>query len=1410
MRKLNLAFLVGLVAVIVLLSGATYAVHEYQVQRNAVTLLDSARRAEAENKLAKAAEFLNQYLNLKREDGKTWQWYAEVIDRLYPEGSPRREQVFLVYEQALRLKPDDQQLKRRCAEVALKIGRFQEAANYLEQLLGDPEDKPKPAISELKELLGQCYRSMSSFENAEKAYRGSIKDDESRVSSYDQLARLLRVDLRRSQEADLIIEEMVKQNSKSGQAYNNRWRYATEFLPSARPGDLEQARALAPDDPQVLLSAAVDSERKNDLAAARAYLEKGRKLDPKNLAFALSLYDLEAREQHFDRAETVLREAYEAIPWSGLAFRLALTLIAENKIDGPDQANDYIAILRTPRYTETLVRYLEASKAMKRGDWDKAIPELEAARVALRTDEEYASLYPRANLMLAECYRRLNRDEEALGAQRLASERPDSAESNRLDLAFTLSRMGQLDEALKIFQELATKQPELRIPIARIMIQKTLRLPREQRNWAPVKQQVAEVERAALKSPGELTLLKADLLAVQDTETQDGLREAAKLIESAQVKSPGELQLRLALARLSQRLNQGARARRILDQAEKDLKPSLAITLARLDSWGQQGDQEAKEAVARMAESRGQMPKGDRPAFLNLLALTELRLGELALARQYWSEVAELEPTNIMVLLALFDLALEQGDQQGAGNLVQKIKDLEGKEEKFGLFVEAALLLDQVRRDPSRADDSAKVKELAAKISELHPTWWGGPALSGELAELDDLAGGKAAAITNYLSAIKLGSSQRALARRLVGLLNESNEPNHLAKIDEVIQLLRERGAAVEDLTVESALDAFRKKEFDRGLALARRVYPETSNRYSDHLALGRFYMTAGRTAEAGEEFHLALKKGPAVPATWLTYVVFLVQTKQTDMAKAVVATAAKTLPSERSDLTLAECYSLIGDYAQAQSRIEKALAANPKDRETLRIVGRLYLEQSQSALARRYLDQWEDAVKSDEAASPGDIAAASRARIALLVSTGRRRDQEEALGLVEKSLQANPGNLENQRIRATILAALPSRRREARDDLEKIASANQAGIDELFLLARLYLDDRQASKYRDQMQKLLKREGETPNPQHLAHFINFLIDSKELVEAEPWLDRLKKLEPESLACLDLEARLLNARNLRDELRSLLDKYGQQFPDQIGPVAELLDRYKFPEAAEQAYKAFVARNPKQPERVLVLAAFYGRQGRTVEAIKILSGALTTCRLEQVAATALSLYDAPSVTEDQRRQVEAWVDQAVKKHQAAFLSPKLGAIWIRQGRFDEAEVLYRRMLGTDPDHAEALNNLAWVLALRDQNKTQEALKLIDHAIENQGNLPTLLDTRAVVLIRAGKLDEAESVLRAAVVAFPQSKSLALHLAWARQAKGDTDQARKEYNRAESLGLVIQELDPLERAIVQKLRNELSQG
>ena len=94
---------------------------------------------------------------------------------------------------------------------------------------------------------------------------------------------------------------------------------------------------------------------------------------------------------------------------------------------------------------------------------------------------------------------------------------------------------------------------------------------------------------------------------------EERFEDARSLVSSAMTNDPRNLKYRLFLARLNQRQRKGALALELIDQAEKDLGPSLEIRLARLAYWGQEGGAAAKAAVAEMAEVRDQIPF-DRPS----------------------------------------------------------------------------------------------------------------------------------------------------------------------------------------------------------------------------------------------------------------------------------------------------------------------------------------------------------------------------------------------------------------------------------------------------------------------------------------------------------------------------------------------------------------------------------------------------------------------------------------------------------------------------------------------------------------------------------------------------------------------------------------------------------------------------
>ena len=423
----------------------------------------------------------------------------------------------------------------------------------------------------------------------------------------------------------------------------------------------------------------------------------------------------------------------------------------------------------------------------------------------------------------------------------------------------------------------------MRFEIARLWIQTTLRQPVNQRDWAVVEKRLSEAEKARPEDKEVATLLRVDMLTGKGQ-----IAEARSLLSMAQSTAPKNLNYRVALARLADVEKKGAEALVILDQAEKDLGPSLDITLARLDHWTQQGGPKSKAEVAKLAETRRRLPAADQPRFLDRLATAGIRLNEPALARQHLRELSAIQPDNIRVLMSRFDLALAANDEAEASEMVEHIRKGEGEQGTNWRFVQASDLINRARRGDSTTLETAH--SLASEIASRRPGWWAAPLLNAQIAELQNRP---EQALTGYMEAVTLGNTQPAVIRRLVGLLYERNQ---FDEIDRLVWMLRNRDIALPELTVVEAINALRNGDYEQGIALVRQVFSDNSTSFSDQLTLGRFYYAAGHRDEAGKRFKRAVELAPRLPETWLIYIQYLVRTKHLDQAKTTVEAARQAL----------------------------------------------------------------------------------------------------------------------------------------------------------------------------------------------------------------------------------------------------------------------------------------------------------------------------------------------------------------------------------------------------------------------------------------------------------------------------------------------------------------------------------
>ena len=151
-----------------------------------------------------------------------------------------------------------------------------------------------------------------------------------------------------------------------------------------------------------------------------------------------------------------------------------------------------------------------------------------------------------------------------------------------------------------------------------------------------------------------------------------------------------------------------------------------------------------------------------------------------------------------------------------------------------------------------------------------------------------------------------------------------------------------------------------------------------------------------------------------------------------------------------------------------------------------------------------------------------------------------------------------------------------------------------------------------------------------------------------------------------------------------------------------------------------------------------------------------------------------------------------VDLAIEQYQTALeKNPNqagahmiLSTIYLMQKQTDLAEKHLREALKINPDFAPAANNLAYILASREEN-LNEALELAQKAKAKFPDNPNIIDTLGWVYYKKGLYDNAVTEFSDGIEKLPENAELRYHLGLAYYKKGENDKARQELQKALSL-------------------------
>jgi cellulose synthase operon protein C len=1441
-EKLNTRLFVLLLVIAAALSGGWYFLHKYQMRGHAAELLNMASTAEARGRLDRAARFVGLYLNFAGGDTEARIRYGNLLKK-QARTAKALHQVFQVYEQVLQDQPDNHALRRQAIDIGLALGLFDDTLWHVERL-----HKTFPEDGTLDYQRGLCLQGQGKDKEAAEAYQAAVKHAPAKVEAYQQLAYLFRQRLDQPGQAKKVMHDLVVANPRSFKAHYARAVHLHTYGLAGTEEDIKVARQLAEEDVKVAYQLAPD-DFDVLLISAKVALEQGRLEEARGFLRHAPDKQPEERQRLYmawAALETMAGQPSEAVSWlrrgvkdfpgdTELNFQLADLLLETGQFA---EAQAVILEMSRLKLNPAQVDFLQARQHLAQSDnlptggskWVKAIQKLEATRPLLR---DRPDLSVRAALLLAECYGQLGDAERQMSALRQATTADPQSARAGAELASALARLGRLDEALEHFQrmrELPRVPVDLSLNIARLELLRNLRLPPEQRRWENIEHALASADKQMPDSV-QVPLLRAEVLRARGKNS-----EAHQLLEATRDRYSQQLEPWLALAAVADRDGKAAEVQRLLAAAEKALgsgpqagnKRAVDLVLARLYFARSEKDL----PVVRGAESKAADLKSstdDRVRLLRGAAAAYLALGKEADARRVWQEVAKLQPHDYQLRLLLFELALRAGDKEGMQVAIDNIEELESGKGPMVRYVSACRLLWQAREEHNE-EYLAQARPLLAEVAARRPTWSQVHLVQGEIDELDgkpDKDKAKDKALDHYLRAIELGDRQPQVIRHVAELLFERQR---FAEADQVFRKLLDDALATTELQKLGAMVSLRALDKERALKLAQRAVPASSKEFRDYIWKGRLLGALDRPEEAEAALRRAVQLKEDLPDPWIALVQYYAATGQRKKAEDALLDAQKKLTGDGAALALAQGYGLLGQASQAEEYYVKALAAQPESGTVMRQVAGFFVQNGQRQKAMPLLRRL---IRRPRQGPDEDLLWARRQLALLLIVDGTSADFAEAKSLLEENEKAAPRlREEDQFILARVLASRPDYVKEATKIFEEVAQKQPLNANQKFFLAQMYQIQNNVRRARELMFGALTADSQ--NPLYLMAYARWLLQQQEVAEAKVWIDRLKQQQPKSFEVLALEARALAMRERGADALRLVEEFTavpKETAERARLAAQLLDslsrdipaaRATFVPAAEKYYRQWMvqikaAQSPKSdnaeaprpgkgPYPELLLADFLGRQDRRDEALALCAQVGATAPPRLVIAVALGVLTGVSKDDPRLSKVEQWIHDAVasKGDRLAALTEQLAVLRDFQGRFADAEHLYRQALQQDPRSERGLNNLAYLLAL--EGKSDEALQLVQQRMQLTGPFGAALDTRATVFLAQGQYREAIQDLWASV-ATDATATRYYHLAVAYDMGGNQQDARKALGDAKRLGFQVQRLHLLEQPRCQELLGKL---
>jgi len=481
--------------------------------------------------------------------------------------------------------------------------------------------------------------------------------------------------------------------------------------------------------------------------------------------------------------------------------------------------------------------------------------------------------------------------------------------------------------------------------------------------------------------------------------------------------------------------------------------------------------------------------------------------------------------------------------------------------------------------------------------------------------------------------------------------------------------------------------------------------------------------------------------------------------------------------------LLLGRLYRLSNEMLKAESEFKTAIKLQPDSEEAITTLAYLYNEEGDSKRAIQTLNSTPEGDRSAKLYS------------AMGYTYEEQKDYQNAITSYRKAVELDHDNLDA--VRGLAQNLLNSGQLDAAlEQYKTIADANPEDAQTYLRMAEIYRRSGRFDQALDSLTKagsMVQDSLEVPYNKAVIYevqgrfedavqILQQLLQKTEKADGNytsgernnraVFVERLGSVYRDmgnTQASIDTFRRMLN---LGDE-------------NAVRAYQQMIDTYRDAKMWSQATdvaKEAVAKMPRNRDLKLVLASQQADQGQADKALADVRGMLKGAPEDREVYIALAQMSSRlkrwSEADEAANKAEQLSNKPEDKQYVNFLR---GSMYERQKRYDQAEEMFKRVLATDAQNANALNYLGYMLADRGV-RVEEGLGYIKKAVQLDPANGAYLDSLGWAYFKLGNYEVAEEQLRKASERMRTDPTVQDHLGDLYLKTGRLKQAAAHWERA----------------------------